>query len=105
MQKASLCSLSMTHLGIKGFIHWGVSRKVTPLALVYCFGRGRRKVKGIISVTSPDSPSIVPSLSLPSLLPLLHALGCVSGQGGKNIAKALTVQPQNRLLVSSKQAT
>lgn len=32
MQKASLCSLSETHLGIKGFLPWGDAKKVaTPL--------------------------------------------------------------------------
>lgn len=67
MQKASLCFLSETQLGIKGFLPWGDAKKVATPLLWGGAGEGLQGSRALLWLPVLLGACVPPSLSWPSL--------------------------------------
>lgn len=74
MQKASLCSLSETQLGIKGFLPWGDAKKVATPLLWGGAGEGLQGSRALLWLPVLLGAYIPPSLFWPSLHAFLNRM-------------------------------
>ena len=74
MQKASVCSLSETQLGIKGFLPWGDAKKVATPLLWGGAGEGLQGSRSLLRLPVLLGVCVPPSLSWPSLHALLNGM-------------------------------